>query len=351
MKINNKIISSLFILIFIILFSFLNYNEYKYFHIEKYENKQYIKQLEQKINNFNVQNIKKINYIKIYHTPNKDLLDKIVELINNAEKEILLETYMLTETRIQDALINSFKKWIKIQIILEKSPYMSYNINNKAYNKLKNYWIDIVWSNKDNYSFNHSKILLIDNLSIISTWNYTYSTFTKNRDFFIFTKDYNINKKLKENFFYDFIWKNISIYDDNLIFSPSSSRIKIEKLFNSAEKDIKMYFQYIEDDNLLDKLIFLKKEKKINISIILPESAKNNENTKILIKNWVNIWYIKDVTMHAKSILIDEKYLFIWSINFSTNSIDKNREIWVLIINNEIIDYFLSIFNNDLNNN
>jgi phosphatidylserine/phosphatidylglycerophosphate/cardiolipin synthase-like enzyme len=54
--------------------------------------------------------------------------------------------------------------------------------------------------------------------------------------------------------------------------------------------------------------------------------------------------------MHAKAILIDEKFLFIWSINFSTYSIDQNREIWILIINNEIINNFLNIFNQDIKN-
>jgi len=81
---------------------------------------------------------------------------------------------------------------------------MAYNINNKAYNKLKKAGINIIWSNKKNYSFNHSKILLIDDLSIISTGNFSYSTFTKNRDFFIFTTDKNIYSKLEENFYNDY---------------------------------------------------------------------------------------------------------------------------------------------------
>jgi phosphatidylserine/phosphatidylglycerophosphate/cardiolipin synthase-like enzyme len=51
--------------------------------------------------------------------------------------------------------------------------------------------------------------------------------------------------------------------------------------------------------------------------------------------------------MHAKAILVDEKYLFIWSINFSTYSIDRNREVWILIKNKNIIDDFLDIYSQD----
>jgi phosphatidylserine/phosphatidylglycerophosphate/cardiolipin synthase-like enzyme len=36
---------------------------------------------------------------------------------------------------------------------------------------------------------------------------------------------------------------------------------------------------------------------------------------------------MKDPKIHAKSILFDEKYLYLGSINFSKYSLDSNREI------------------------
>jgi len=54
--------------------------------------------------------------------------------------------------------------------------------------------------------------------------------------------------------------------------------------------------------------------------------------------------------MHAKAILIDKEYLFIWSINFSYYSIDRNREVWILIKNSKIINNFLKIYNQDIKN-
>jgi hypothetical protein len=43
-----------------------------------------------------------------------------------------------------------------------------------------------------------------------------------------------------------------------------------------------MYFQYFHDDNLVNKLISIKKEKKIEIIAIIPDTAIDNENTKKL---------------------------------------------------------------------
>ena len=317
-----KILTTIFTVIFITVFSIFNFWEYRDFH----ENKSTINQIEetslQKARNFELENIKQIENISFFHTPNKDLLTNIVDKINNAETEIYLETYILTEKRIQEALI-------------------------KAYNKLQKAWIDIVRSNKDNYSFNHSKILLIDNLSIISTGNFSYSTFTKNRDFFVFSKEKKIYEKLKQNFLNDYNWKKINLYDDNLIFSPTTSRIKFEKLFYWAQNNIKMYFQYLKDDELVSKLIKIKQEKNIEISIVIAETAKNDDNIQLLKNAWINIKVLEKNKMHAKAILVDEKYLFIWSINFSNYSLDKNRETWILIKNTQIIKDFLEVFNND----
>lgn len=346
----NKILYSIFAISFIILFSIFNLWEYINFHWKKVEIENQNKVIKESLDSFELSKVKELNDIWIYYTPYKKLLEDIVEKIENAEKEVLLETYILTEKRTQEALIKAHKKWVEVKVILEKVPYMAYNINNKSFEKLQKAWIDIVWSDTKNYALNHTKVLLIDNTSIISTWNYSYSTFTKNRDFFIFTTDENIRNKLKQNFENDYAWEKISVYNNNLVFSPTWSRIKFEKLFEWAEDNIKMYFQYLKDDELLDYLIQIKKEKDLKIDIILDKSAKDDDYIEKVKKSWINIVFLEKVKMHSKAILIDEKYLFIWSINFSNYSLDRNREVWIILKNKEIIDKFLDIFKQDIKN-
>jgi phosphatidylserine/phosphatidylglycerophosphate/cardiolipin synthase-like enzyme len=43
-------------------------------------------------------------------------------------------------------------------------------------------------------------------------------------------------------------------------------------------------------------------------------------------------------------ILVDEKYLLLGSMNLSDNSLDKNREIWVMLLDTPFIQRFLSGF-------
>ncbi|MDR1944910.1 MAG: phospholipase D-like domain-containing protein [Candidatus Peribacteria bacterium] len=52
--------------------------------------------------------------------------------------------------------------------------------------------------------------------------------------------------------------------------------------------------------------------------------------------------------MHSKAILVDNKYLFIGSVNFSEYSLDKNREIGILTKEEKVISKFNEIFKKDL---
>jgi len=326
------------------------WNEYFTFHKNKFETNKINSSSSESAKDFSIDKIKEIENISFDYSPSKELKNKIVENIDNAEEYIYLEIYMFTEKDIKNAIKRAFDRWIEIKIILEKDPYMAYSINDKFYNELKKKWINVIWSNDKNYSLNHSKILIIDWLSTISTWNFTYSTFTKNRDLFLFIDDDEINRKLIENFNNDFEWIKKSIYHENLILSPLYSRDKIQKLLQSAEKDIKIYIQYFNDDEVRNLLIKIKKEKNLNITAIIPKTAAEDEETKELIKSWINIKIIPKYKMHSKAILIDNNVLFIWSVNFSSYSFDKNREIWILLKNKTIINQFLKLFNNDLNN-
>jgi phosphatidylserine/phosphatidylglycerophosphate/cardiolipin synthase-like enzyme len=56
-----------------------------------------------------------------------------------------------------------------VKVILEASPYKAPYMNKKHFSFLESKGVDIVWSNAQNYSLNHTKIMLIDDELILST--------------------------------------------------------------------------------------------------------------------------------------------------------------------------------------
>jgi len=339
-------LQAIIILLFFIVFSYFNIWEY----LDYQKNKNYLTNTQelnkQKVSTFSLGNIRNLEEIKLETTPSKNLLTKIIKKIENAKKHIYIEIYMFTNKKLVSAIVKAKKKGIDIKVIMEKNPYKIPKLNDKTYKTLKDNNIDVVWSNANNYSLNHSKMILIDDEIIISTWNLTYSTFTKNKDIFLFIKDKILLNKLNKIFLHDYKWEKIWEYEDNIILSPNYSREKLKILITSAKKEIKISFPYLEDDKFKN-LIIKKVQNWIRVNIIVGKKFFD-ENTLLineLRSSWIKINYLKKYKLHSKSILIDNKYLYIWSINFSYYSLDKNREIWILTKNTNIIKQFLSMYN------
>jgi len=347
-----KNITVLFFIVFFILLSLQQGKEYFNFHQEKKNNIEYQEHINSELENFWLKDIKEIQNLSIYRTPNIDLLDQIVSEINNAESRIYLETYILTETRIQQALKDAFNRWIEVHVILEKNPYMAYNINNKSFNNLEQIWIPVVWSDSQDYSFNHAKFIIIDDYFYISTWNYSYSTFKYNRDFFMKSDDIEILEKILEIYNHDYIWEEKHIYHPNIVLSPFSSRHIFETYFQEANETIDLYFQYFKDDILVDLLIE-KQKSWVQVTAIIPKTAleSNLDTLEKMEKSWIIFHIMQKNKMHSKVIIIDKQYWFIWSINFSSYSLDQNRELWLLIKKPEKVEEILNFFQDDIKNN
>lgn len=345
----HKVISGALFVLFFSIFWFLFWDEYIDFHEQKTEIENQNNITTDKFRDFSLDKIKDFWEIELFINPQKELLNKITESIDNSKQRVYLEVYIFTEKRIRKALIDAHKRWIDVKVLLEKNPYMAYNLNNKAYDELKKAWVDVKWSNSKNYSLNHSKFLIFDDKVVISTWNYSYSTFAYNRDFFLFIDDKSFLKDMENIFLNDFAWNKVSFYNHNLVLSPTYSRFKIENLINSSKENIKMYFPYIKDEKL-EKLIIKKAKEGIKIDLIVSKSMleDNKEKFEEIKKNWINIKSLKKPKLHSKSILVDSKYLYIWSINFSNYSIDKNREVWVILKDKIIIEKFINLFLEDI---
>lgn len=333
------------IILFFIMFLTSCQSEYIDFHKNKNVN------VENNLKNeeFSFEKINYLSWITLESTPNLNLLDELSKKIENSKSRVYVEVYIFTEKRLKKSLIKAKKSWIDVKVILEKNIYMAWNLNSQVKKDLENSWIEVVYSNPKNYSLNHTKMMIIDDEVILSTWNYSYSTFKYNKEFFVFIKDKNILNKLLQIYDLDFKWLKKDIYDANIVLSPNFSRMKLEYLLNNSKKSIKMYVHNISDKNILD-ILKIKQNEKNDIKILMPDLKKvssNKDEIEFLKQNKINIKLLDKPEVHAKTILVDDKYLYIWSVNFSTSSMDQNREIWILIKNEDIIKKFNDIFKND----
>ena len=336
-------------IIFFIVFWYLFGDEYWEYREQWKQQVIYTENILEEVTNFNFDGIQEFwDDIEFYYTPYLGLLDQIVDEIDAAEEKIYVEVYIFTETDMRDAIIRAAARWVDVKILLENNPYKAPYLNDKHYNAFQESGIDVRWSDPLNYSLNHSKLLIIDKEAYISTGNFSYSLFRYNRDFLVKFSDADFIEHLEKLFIQDFEHKNVWVYHQNLVLSPDYSRDKLSRLIQSAQRSIDFYFPYFTDDEFT-RVLFDASDWGVEMRWIVGEDFYD-ENPSVITeftRNGITLHALESEKLHAKAILVDDTLLYIGSINFSTYSFDENREIGVIITDQEIINKFKDVFDSD----
>lgn len=343
-----KIFQSLFLIVFFCIIWYFYGSEYWDFHDVKKQQKEFQIQVSQDIENFSFETIGELEDIELFSTPDLGLLDDIVERIDNAQEKIYVEIYIFTERDMRDALVRAHERWLEVKILLENNPYKAPYLNDKHFNTFKEAGIDVRWSDPLNYSLNHSKFMIIDNYAYVSTGNFSYSLFKYNKDFLVWIKQKDIVASLEQLFINDYSHTKKWVIHSNLVISPEYSRSRLEYLVSNAQESIDFYFPYIADNDF-EELLFIASEKWIKIRWIVEEKFYQ-ENLDIIKKfsdHNISIHFLDTNKLHAKMILVDWRYVYVGSINFSRYSFDENREVGIIIANNKIIKQIQNIFESD----
>lgn len=268
--------------------------------------------------------------------------------LSNADDTVKIQTYDFTKKEIKQIMKWLLDKWVIINLIMENKKYQQYQ---NTWQQIEEYFSDYprfqIKSDEQMWTlYTHSKIALVDSWFWIQTANLTHSSFVANREHFFYSENSGVRNSLNIIFDKDWNWEEILLDDihPNLIICNINCRESIEYLLSSAEKSILIQTQYILDENILDIL----KEKSVELEEMRFIVSDTDSNDFLI--EYFGPWVARKFTKyynHTKIILVDDEILLLWSINLSDTSLDKNREIWILIIDKDIISEYKKLFEND----
>ncbi len=272
----------------------------------------------------------------------------VLKAIQDAKKSVYLEIYGFTQYDLARAIGRASARGIETKVMFEKSPVGGDTENWAIRNMLRHYGVQMKWANPA-YFLTHAKFLIIDGeKAYIFTGNFTYSTFHKNREFGVEVTDKDAINELVKIFNSDWNRQPVKeIKDPNLVVSPVNSREKIEDLIKSAKTSIDIWQQEVEDSEIND---LLEKEikKGIKVRIIIPPLYRVSGNSYAVDQLGAeHIKSLPDPYVHAKVIIVDGKRAYIGSNNFSSASLDMNREMGYITSDSTIISELLDLFKID----
>jgi len=263
-------------------------------------------------------------------------LTSIYNLITSAKKTIDMTMYELTDTTVTSLLATAATDGVTVRVILDQNGEKSNNTT--AYNYLTKHKVSVHWANPT-YAYTHQKTITVDAAtSAIMTLNLTPNYYATSRDYAVITNDAADVAAIETTFNADF--KNAAITPpdgDNLVWSPTNSRDALLGLIEGATKTLMLEQEEMADSGLENALIAALER---GVAVTLVQENESNDYTtalkslksagaKIAVYTSSTGYYI-----HAKVVLADygttQAKLFVGSENFSTNSLNNNRELGLI---------------------
>ena len=131
-----------------------------------------------------------VDVTNVCFSPHGGCTHAIVDQIDNAKSEILIQAYSFTSTPIAKALVNAHKRGVHVEIILDKSNKSEkYSAGDFIAHMGVATYID------SRHAIAHNKIIIIDKETVITgSFNFTKAAEEKNAENLLIIK----NKKLAE---------------------------------------------------------------------------------------------------------------------------------------------------------
>jgi len=133
--------------------------------------------------------------VRVYFSPNGGCTEAIINQINQAKSEILVQAYSFTSSPIAKSLVEAHKRGVKVSVILDSSQKTAqYSSATFLANSKIPTFIDA------SHAIAHNKIIIIDGHTVITgSFNFSKAAEEKNAENLLIIKSRELAKRYMEN--------------------------------------------------------------------------------------------------------------------------------------------------------
>jgi phosphatidylserine/phosphatidylglycerophosphate/cardiolipin synthase-like enzyme len=252
----------------------------------------------------------------------------ITDAITSAKKSVWLEIYLLTDRNVIRALEEA--AGVKVE------------------------------SSNPSFSLTHEKGMIIDGTAVyIMTSNFSRaalggssgSSGFRNREYDIVDTNPQDVQAVSAIFQADWDRTTAQFNDSNLVVSPVNSRNAFTALISSAHSTLLVEAEEMNDPGI-EQALANAAQHGVKVQVILPSpsgsgSSSNSNGIATIKQGGVQVREDPRLYMHAKIIVVDGQKAFVGSENISTQSLDKNRELGILVSDGGVMHTLEQTFQQD----
>ena len=283
----------------------------------------------------------------------------IVNAIDSAQKSVWVEMYLLSDRNVIRALEDAANRSLDVRVMLEPHPVggspPARTIDQLTAAGVKAQDTDPA------FSLTHEKGMIIDGTTAyIMTSNFTRSalggygsgsSYQNNREYDIVDTNPQDVQAVITIFNADWNRTTAQFNDPNLVVSPVNSRSDFTSLINSAHHTLLIEAEEMQDSSI-EQAIVSAAQRGVQIQVILPapsgsSSDTNSQGIDNIKQGGIQVREDPRLYMHAKIIVVDGKEAFVGSENISSQSLDQNRELGIIVSDPDVLNTLEQTFQGD----
>lgn len=318
--------------------------------------------------NINIYYLNFSKHLKPNNSCTTNVCKEFINLVDNAENSIDIAIYGYENIdRVTEALLKAKNRGVKIRFIYDENSNgesIYYTCNNLIKQISDKFRSDTSDSVSQSNMLMHNKFVIFDNKIVytgsmnfsktgFSGYDYNDVAIIKSKEIaHLYTNEFEQmlegkfhNKKQHNN-----IPNKIQVGNSNIeiYFSPQDkSSLRIVQLIKNAQKYVYVPTFLITHTEISKELIAAHK-RGIDIKILMDANNVYTKNTKhqVLRENGIPV-KIENYAgkLHSKTMIIDDKYIIMGSMNFSNSGENKNDENTIIITNPRLAQSYKNFFN------
>lgn len=272
----------------------------------------------------------------------------VLDEFEHARCTIDLTIYMLTDDTVFAALIGAVTRGVRVRVILDEHPFGMFGSQEEAMERLQEGGVEVLWS-PSTFQFTHAKYAVIDHrVALIMNQNLTFSAFNGNREFGVITTEPDAVNQAASIFEHDWTGDTSARTTGPLIISPDSSRTRISSLIGEAQVSIDFYAEVIRDDEIIAALGDAV-DRGVQVRLIVNSNVDPDNELALaeLSLIGVQVRMMDIMYIHSKTMIIDGSAALIGSQNYTMTSLDRNREVGMVVDDPALVLRVIAIYERD----
>jgi phosphatidylserine/phosphatidylglycerophosphate/cardiolipin synthase-like enzyme len=276
----------------------------------------------------------------------------LYDFMSSARQSLDMTMYELSDPTAEQILIADHKRGVRVRVLLDHD-YSGGSVNQSAYASLSSAGVPVAWAN-DSEIFHQKTITVDGDESAIMTGNLTQQYYATTRDFVVMDSQAVDVAAIESVFATDWSGAAPSVGPPgiDLVWSPGSET-ELAALIDSAARNVVVENEEMDSTSIEDALES-DAERGVDVTVVMTADSEWDSAFSQLKSDGVHVVLYPNTSsalyIHAKVIDVDSAKAFIGSENFSTASLDYNRELGMITSSANVLGPLNSTLSGDISN-